>query len=188
MKNCRFSSTSKFLKWCDLLFYPAVAILIFFACVALIVTAFKHKQTEPLEIELLISAIGLLLLWLLIRFALKSYRFESRRYSISQSGITVSSLHEQFMFIPWDKINGICVSIFNGTANLQRYQKVICCFILPEPSKFQSKILRGYCYAIRNYEHFVVIDYTKSEYDAFKNAYPGEIIDYSNEQIQHNSI
>lgn len=188
MKDCRFTRTSRFLKWCALLFYPAVALLIFATCVTLVVFAFRNKQHEPFEIELLMSAMGLLLLWFLIRFSFNSYRFESRKYSISQSGIQVSSAHKQIMFIPWEKINGICVTVFNGTASLQSYQKVICCFISPEPPEFQSKILRGYCYAIRNYEHFIVIDYTKSEYNALTNVYSGEIIDYSNEQLQRNSI
>lgn len=188
MKNCRFARISKLLKWCAAFFYPAVSVLIFAACLTLAIFAIRYESDFALALELSVSAIGTVGAWLLLYFGLNSYKFESRKYAISQLGIELFPKNSQNNFTPWNDVTGICISAFNGTASLRRYQKVICIFISQESPEFWSKMVHGYNYAIRNYGNFIVIDYAEEVISALSSVYPGEITDYFAEQVRRYSI
>lgn len=187
MKSCRFTRTSKFLRWCAAFFYPAVSALILAACLTFTIPVFRHELDHPLFLVFMFIA-GTAGAWFLLRFGLNSYKFESRKYSISKSGIEIYSRSKQVCFIPWEEINEICISVFSTTSALQSYQEVICIFITPRPPNFLQKMARGYYYAVRNFDHFVVIDYTQDELNILQGVYPGAISDYRSIQIRRYSL
>lgn len=187
MKSCRFTRTSRFLRWCAACFYPTVSALILAACITFILPAFRHELEHPLLLIVMFIA-GTVGAWFMLRYGLRSYKFESRKYSISKSGIEISSRRKQVHFVPWEEIEEICIAVFSTTSALQSYQEVICIFITPREPNFLRKMARGYYYAVRNFDHFIVIDFTKDELNTLCGVYPGNIADYRNDQIRKYSL
>lgn len=187
MKSCRFTRTSKFLRWCAVFYFPIIAALLLVVCITFLIPVFRHELVHPLFMVFMFFA-GTAVAWFLLRLGLDGYKFESRKYSISESGITVSSHRKQVRTIPWEEVNEICISVFSTTSALQSYQEVICIFTLPRASNFLEKIAHSYYYAARNLDSFIVIDYTENTMNILRSVYPGKISDVRNEQLRQYSL
>lgn len=187
MKNCRFTCTSKFLRWCAMFFYPAISALLFAVCITFLIPVFRHELAHPLFMVFMFFA-GTAVAWFLLRLGLDSYKFESRKYSIAESGIEISSGKKQVRTIPWEEINEICISVFSTTSALQSYQEVICIFTLPRASNFLEKMANSYYYAARNLDSFIVIDYTENTMNILRSVYLGKISDVRSEQLRKYSL
>ena len=101
MKSCRFTRTC---------FYPTVSALILAACITFILPVFRHELEHPLLLIVMFIA-GTVGAWFMLRYGLRSYKFESRKYSISKSGIEISSRRKQVHFVPWEEIEEICIAV-----------------------------------------------------------------------------
>ncbi len=88
MKNCRFTRTSRFFRWCAMFFYPAISVLLFAAYSTFLILVFRHELAHPLFMVFMFF-VGTAGAWFSLRFSLDSYKFKSRKYSISVTSITI---------------------------------------------------------------------------------------------------
>ena len=184
MKECRFSKASRLERYANLVVVTIAAV----ATSALSIYFATVFFAEMRAFYLFFSIIEILLTILLTYFCIISFIFETRKYSISNDGISETRGLSRLTLIKWDKINEICVVVFKGNTSLQAYQKVICIHFSAPPENFLEKIARGYGYALRSMDKFMIIDYSDEALAELRKVYTRKIYDYCNYQLRYYSI
>ena len=96
MKSCRFTRTSRFLRWCAACFYPTVSALILAACITFILPVFRHELEHPLLLIVMFIA-GTVGAWFMLRYGLRTslraesiqYRNQELKYLLAESKFTL---------------------------------------------------------------------------------------------------
>ncbi len=184
MKPCRYLPLSKGLLIVGTTVFSAVALICFCGAVLAFVEIFCCAVLSASQSALACStAIFLLAIAFVISLgAYKFYTMETRKYSISEKGLTLSDRNKNFY--EWSEISEISIVAYGASASLENYQSVICVFLEPRPEDFLRKILRSSFFAVLNQSRFVIIDYSRSVVDGIKEVYHCEIKDYREKQLR----
>lgn len=185
--DCRYSKSSKILRWSALFLYLPVAlglmVVVVIVAIDWVLTGDAATGNWFLCLMAVILPAAMSLFWLY--FSVVSYRFESRKYRTLPEGLQVLS-GKQIKTIPWCDVRSVNISILNGNGGLNSYEKVIICVTSAEDVNFQSnKIMRGYLYCAKSPDKFIVIDYADKIVEKFREYYPNAIIDHVEQQLKH---
>lgn len=181
MKYCRHSGHGTFGRLCAMTIYPFTALVCFSTSLYLLYGLLSIGQNSILGL-LPIPLVGLSVACLMGKLTVSCYRMESRRFSITSTGIVLCTKKKQ-AFYAWDQVYEVAIVAYAANASLTIYDTVICCFLEPQPTNFLKKILRSYYYGAKHTNSFVIIDYSCSIHDAIASSYPGDIHDYRKEQL-----
>lgn len=184
MKPCRYLRSNKVVLIVGTVIFSATALIC--VCAALIAIAEFFRNPPLGGSQYILSSITIIFLLaiasLVVFLEYKFYTMETRKYSASDKGLTLSDKSK--CFYEWSEISEISIVAHGANAALQNYQSVICVFLEPRSDEFLQKILRNAFFGALNQRSFVIIDYSKDIAEEFAAFYNREIKDYRNIQLK----
>lgn len=170
--RCRSSVMSKVGFWASVTLYPLVSALLLCCSLFLVFSALIH----PEEIYLLIFAIpDLAISFLMIAFTVCSYRFETRKIVVDQTGVTVKGKNGRTY--DWTNIGGMCIVRVGGNANTLIREDEICIFLTHFKREDINKMYNNYFYIVFHLKDFVLLDYSPTLVDTLSQYSGLEITD-----------
>lgn len=179
MKNCRYTRYHRIIKWVTLLVeLVAISLLVIAGVYALIDSINNQNLIAGMITVTLCIATSL---WLGI-LSLRIFRFENRKFSISNEGIYVS--HTAKNFYSWSEVRGVGILGFAANAMGDVYDTTLCVFLEDINADVLKKIFRGYTYATKKLSSFVIIDYSENLLEQIETYSNLEVLDYRNDQLK----
>ena len=179
MKNCRYTRYHRVLKWATLsVELTAIALLVICGIYSL-VDSIKNQQ---LILGMITATLCIAISLWLGMLSLRIFRFENRKFSISNEGIYVS--HSDKKFYSWCDVRGVGVFGFAANAMGDVYETVLCVFLEDMNADMLKKIFRGYTYATKKLSSFVIIDYSEKLLEQMETYSNLEVLDYRNDQLK----
>ena len=162
-------------------FYPAVGFVVLLAALFLLVQSCMQSNSESITLpNLFFSCVSITLSTFLFYLSKIVYRFEARKFRLSEEGIEIKDLG--YAKYNWNDLWRIAVMHFGATASRDSSFTVICCF-LREPETHYKKRMLDYFYGVTHAEHIVIVEHCDDVMDEFLEKYPGKIFDYRKDQI-----
>ena len=182
MKNCRYKRRKAFVTYGAMILFFSAGIGLFALWLIVMVQDFSAYGFSPslLLHEITFSVVPLGLAGFLLYLAVATHTLESRRFSVSEEGLTLSDKGK--CFYKWSEIYDINIVAFGASSSLQSFESVVCCYLRPWTMQDQKKLLTGYFFAARNPNRFVIIDYDPAIVAEFARFYHRPILDWRKRQ------
>ena len=184
MKPCRYLWSNRVVLIVGTVIFSATALICVCAAVIAVAEFFHYPRLDGSQY--ILGSITIIFTLAIASFVFfleyKFYTMETRKYSVSDKGLTLSDKGK--CFYEWSEISEISIIAYGASASLANYQSVICVFLVPRPDEFLKKIIRSAFFGALNQRSFVIIDYSKHIAEEFAAFYPCEIKDYRDIQLK----
>ncbi|MBO5078639.1 MAG: hypothetical protein J6B67_03020 [Oscillospiraceae bacterium] len=150
---------SKVGLYSSVIFFPSVALVLFFLLFLLIADVCAKGDFTTLQVFILLLTIIVMIVLVSFFVALsrKCYMLETRHISTNRNGFAVRGKHERWH--SWKEIGSIAVIAYAADANKDFYQTQMCISFEPISDNELRRLRDSYLYGVFNQDKYILLDY-----------------------------